>query len=174
MWVWIIILVAIAMAVGPVMLMQPSAGTARIAKMRTHASTLGISVRLPSRSSTGEKVNGAIYSIPLDAKLRKFDDLQFWTLRELKHEHDIHFHKLWDWEGGKEANSAMHDCLHSCIDGLPKGITTIELNGAGLGALWDERIGQQTPEDAVAAFKEALEAIQNSLVDAVFPKKAEN
>ncbi|MFL0808999.1 MAG: hypothetical protein K6L76_01160 [Agarilytica sp.] len=167
MWVGLIIVFAIAMVLGPVMLMQPSPGMARIAKLRTQASTLGMAVRLPSPLKNGEKVRGAVYTLPLDPVLQKIDDLPYWSLRRLGHSHGIHFNQKWDWGGKQKALPCMQACLHACIDELPEGIAAIEMNASGLGMQWDERIGEQAPEAAVEALKQRLEALMRSLVETI-------
>lgn len=167
MWIMcLVIFFTVAMVVGPIMMLRPSPSVTALANMRTRASQLGVSVRMPPRQADGALVKGAIYSLPLTTALRKREDIEHWCLRRLTHSHEIHFHAFWDWEGKGRAGDRIAAALVPQLDKLPEGIDMLELNLSGVGVHWDERRRGAEPEEAVGKILLILQSALSALESA--------
>ena len=153
MWQVIIIVVVVAMMVGPIFMMKPSGRDAREAKQRDKARELGLSVclnKLPSEIGLQQANTYAIYSLAWPAKKLKNDEsVPRWTLEQKKYEHDIHFKGRWDWFDGRKAPEKDHAALLGFLNGVPVGIVALSSNQAGLSVYWDESLYEGTPEQTV-------------------------
>lgn len=156
-WTWIIIILVVAMAIGPVMMLQPSAGMNRLAKMRTAASQLGLIVRVAKKGEF--PVSGAIYSLPLSKEIRQKKIQENWCLKKLTHVHDIHFCDNWDWDGDGRAEKGVQALLGNELKQLPEGIYSLEFRASGLGMFWDEKCRGMDEQKAVEAIKARLHQI---------------
>lgn len=170
MWItWLFVFFVIAMIVGPIMMLRPSPSVSKLANMRTRASQKGISVRMPSREkrepgTQGAGLGGAIYSLALTSALRKHSEGPgAWCLRRQSHDHGIHFHKRWDWEGKGKISDALKPAIIKQLDQLPDSIEMLEFNITGLGVLWDERCRGAEPDAAVDAIHTLLTSIMQAL-----------
>ncbi len=173
MWVtWLFVFFVIAMVVGPIMMLRPSPSVSKLANMRTRASQKGISVRMPSREkhvpgTQGPGLAGAIYSLALTPVLRKQSEgLGAWCLKRQSHDHEIHFHKRWDWEGNGKISDALKPAIILQLDELPESIEMLEFNITGVGVLWDERCRGAEPDAVVDAIHTLLKSIIEALESA--------
>ncbi len=167
MWLmWVMVALAVAMVVGPVMMMQPSKGMATLAALRTHASQLGLSVHIPNRDDSGNRVNGAVYRMALPEVLRQRPHFTGWRIARQRHAHGIHFHGVWDWVGKHGAPEAMASDVKQQLDALPESIVALECTSVGVGVQWDERCHGEAPEAAVEGIRDLLLAISEKLVAA--------
>lgn len=150
MWVWIMIAIVIAMVVGPVMMLRPTPGMNLLANMRTHASKLGMNVRIPPRHEDGSPPKGAIYSLPVSEALRKRGDMEAWVLVKHSMTHEIHFFEQWDWQGKGRLAEKAQKSFALWVQTLPsESISQVECNVAGVGVLWNEKARGRTAEEAV-------------------------
>ncbi len=165
MWLmWVMVVLAVAMVVGPVMMLQPSKGLAKIAALRSHASQLGLTVHLPSREADGKPVRGAIYRMPLPEAIGKRKNFASWRVKRQKHTHGIHFHGEWDWASESRAPEAITDELRRQLDTLPESIAALECTTAGVGLQWDERCHGEQPEPEVEKLRDRLQGLSQALV----------
>ena len=153
MWQVVIIVIVIAMMVGPIFMMRPSGRDAREAKQRDKARELGLSVylsKLPSESSIQHANTYAMYSLAWpEKKLKNNDNVPKWTLEQKKYEHDIHFQGRWDWFDGRKAPEENHASLRDFLNDAPLGVVALASTQSGLGVYWDESLYGETPEQAV-------------------------
>jgi len=153
MWQVVIIVIVIAMMVGPICMMRPSGRDAREAKQRDKARELGLSVylsKLPSESSIQHAKTYAIYSLAWpEKKLKNNDNVLKWTLEQKKYEHAIHFHGRWDWFGDRKAPEENYASLRDFLNDMPLGVAALASTQSGLGVYWDESLSEETPEQAV-------------------------
>lgn len=85
-----IILLAIAMAVGPIMMMRPSKSQQRLASLRDEARKLGISVHPSPLASQFGSNNLMRYSLP-----NELDGTEVSLVRK-SYEHDLHVEGFWE------------------------------------------------------------------------------
>lgn len=153
MWQVVIIVVVIAMMVGPICMMRPSGRDAREAKQRDKARGFGLSVylsKLPSEANIQHAQTYAIYSLAWpEKKMKNNDKMQKWTLEQKKYEHDIHFQGRWDWFDEGKASKEYHASLRKFLNDTPLGVVGLTSTQAGLGVYWNESLYEGTPDQAV-------------------------
>lgn len=136
----VIILLVIAMMLGPVMLMQPTPGQKRLARLRQEATKRGLKVGL----ATIEDETAATYRIGWPATADEVCKNANWRLLRQKYAHEIHFLEFWDWDGGSQPPEAVQSVLARFVPRLPKSIVAVEIDNHGVCCYWDERGGEKT------------------------------
>lgn len=163
MWITIIAIgLALAMMIGPIMIMQPSQRQRRLARLRELALECGLKVRtlnMPQGSvRAGEAVS--LYCLPLsNEKPQK----ETWLLLRQAFSHGAHFKDDWDWADDREAPPAWHAALQQALAELPASVVAVEAGGFSLGVAWLESTGDKRPEDAVAEIAQWLRQLAASL-----------
>lgn len=147
MWIAVLLcLGAIALFLGPLMLMQPTASQRREAKLRKQALDLGLRVHLQqipkeiaadSRSKTI-----ASYCLPWE---NKKDANNVWILVKTKYSHGLHFHGPWNWE--KEAEGGNLIALQQSLETIPERVVAIASGPQGLCCYWNEQGGDAVLEE---------------------------
>ncbi len=158
-----LIALAIAMIVGPIMMLQPTQGMARIARLRTLASQNGLSVQLVPKSESPQAKERAKYSIAWRDPQRKTNETRGWSLVMMNISHDIHFFGKWDWVGKGRATEAYIPEIKALLETLPEGYYGVVSNGGGVGVIWDERCLGRTEETALSDVKSLLSKLRNTL-----------
>ncbi len=154
MWLtFAMIFLAVAMVVGPVMMVRPTPGTVKLARLRSLASQESMNVRMPPKST---RKRGAIYSIPLSPIMRERKPLTEWKLEKKSHEHALHFRGQWDWEGDDRPEKAVCDDLETFLGTVPDGLTSFDCNAIGVGCLWDEYCRGKDEKTALFEVKNTL------------------
>lgn len=140
-----IVLLVVAMMLGPVMLMQPTKRQQGLVRIRRQALKHGLRVYLGRLAGetiavyqkTWPKVEGYRYGG------------QNWCLVRQKYEHDIHFAKEWSWQGEAPANLLVLEYLQSVVTDLPQSVYAIEAHHEGLGCYWAE-VGREPALQRIA------------------------
>ena len=106
MWTPIIIIaLAVAMVVGPVMLMRPSRLQQRQSRLRQYALEQGLRVQLQplpdGAASPDERQMLPVYLLPPAPAAGGSRRLPPWLLIRHAISHDIHFSGHWDWRRGQ-------------------------------------------------------------------------
>ncbi len=161
MWLPIVIcLAAVALLLGPIMLMQPSAGQRREARLRQRALDLGLRVHLQV-PPIGTDVARHIKSLPMyclpwtDQRDTRF----VWSLVRKKYEHELHCQGRWDWETKSE--SSQSEKILTILEGAPDKIMAVVGGPQGLCGFWNE-LGSETDVDEIAQWlKDASELIKS-------------
>lgn len=164
MWVSIVvILLALAMVVGPVMMIRPSPGMARVGRLRTLASQRGLVVALPKRKEGEKRVVGAKYILPNTSPQDATAHIPTWSLRCQQQAHELHFDELWDWESEGRIVALGEPLLHQLLREAPEGVTGLSSDPGGTGVLWDESCRGDSEEEAIAKIKTYLEKVHQAL-----------
>lgn len=140
MWL-IVVLLSIALVVGPVMMFKPSGRDRYLASLRQKAATHGLRVRMSRYAKAGKESERAVavYSILLATNEGK-PISQEWCLRRQAMEHDIHFSGNWDWDNSdQQAPQSIHAFLADFIDKLDDSIVAVECNRHSVGLWWKEK-----------------------------------
>ena len=139
-WPLLLIVFAIIMAIGPIMLMQPSNKDKRLANLRQKAVQMGLQVRMNDYSKGEQKITVAIYTYPVNLS----KNAPCWSLVRRAYEHEIHFHGVWEWQSSTIlANRRLPD-LQCFIDKLSDDIVGLEVNHSGVGIWWQEKPSTMT------------------------------
>src|SRR5690606_9616694 len=145
--IYLLVLLVMAMVIGPVMWMKPSAGQQRLARMRMRARQLGLDIRVTELPQTHrasvrreDVLQGAVYRIPVHDP-RKVLPLNYRCVRDLRGE--------WEFEG-KALPAPLQQIVEAAQQQLPRDVVAIELGPQGPGVYWREA-GDEAAVDAVAA-----------------------
>lgn len=149
MWIALgIIALAIAMMLGPILIMQPSRRQRRLAQLRAAAAKQGVKVRMaPMPEGTiraGDSV--AVYYRPWpDQKQHR----QSWMMARQPFAHGLHFADDWDWVGRGRAAVAWHEPLRRLLPSLPGSVLAVEAGSGSLGLAWLEQTQGKSVDEAV-------------------------
>lgn len=153
MWIPILLcLAAVALVLGPIMLMQPTPTQRREARLRQSALELGLRVHLqavPKETDTDARAKMmAAYCLPWASSK---DANNAWILVKTKYSHGLHFSGPWDWE--KEAEGGNFLALQQSLETVPERVVAIASGPQGLCCYWDELGGEQVLEEIATWLK---------------------
>ena len=146
---YLIILLIVAVVVGPVMWMMPSAKQKQQIRIRDYAMRQGLQIKIADLPQSHKQmvrkespVQGVVYRLPLTSD----KPITLKTISCLKK-----VEQGYEWQGQpqQELQSLFEDVLAQC----PESAMGLELSGAGVACYWQERGG----EAAVDQIKSALE-----------------
>ncbi len=150
---WLIVGLVVCMALGPVMLMQPSKRQGQLARLRSRAAQLNVSVRL----SEWEGDSVATYSVPWPAdNRRRFDGPKGVAMRK-SYQHPSHLLDYWELPKCFKTGP-VNTWISDLVSKQPQSVVGIQVNEAGVGVYWLER-GTQTDLDTIV---EVLKAAAQS------------
>lgn len=175
MWIPILIIaLAIALAVGPVMWLRTTPRQRRLIALRNRAAQLGLRVQLRQAADLGLQRDefGAeilagygllwVKSPEDDPKVLRHASNRSWRLRRQRISHESHFEGWWDWQQGMEADPGWHEALRRLIPALPPDTLVLDNDRQGLWLYWRER-GNLARVEAVAATLQSLKATGQEL-----------
>lgn len=151
MWPIIIVVLVIAMSVGPIMMMQPSKSQQRLAKLRQSAASLGFKVG-SSSLKTDDGVLCWFYWLPLPEE----SELNPLLCVKNNYEHGMHLAKYWSVRSGDAKTNKAE--LEQCLSAMPAAVYAFELNENVIGVHWTETGGQALLEDIHLALKGFIQA----------------
>lgn len=142
MWIPVVIcLAAVALFLGPILLMQPTPSQRREAKLRKLAMESGLRVHMqkyPEGAETdGRAKTITSYCLPWADKK---DARDAWVLVKTKYDHGLHFHGQWDWN--KKADLVKEAALRRSLDTVPERVVAIASGPQGLCCYWNELGGE--------------------------------
>ncbi|WP_299975341.1 hypothetical protein [uncultured Pseudoteredinibacter sp.] len=137
----IFVVLAVAMVLGPIMLMKPSGRQRQLAGMRQRALELGLQSRIATVTG-GLKHFTVAPTIAIYQK--RWVDKRFCPERSLmlvrsSFAHDVHFHGVWDWKEGDVAALSLSQAMSNCLDELPESVLAVEFTPLGVGLYWLEK-----------------------------------
>ncbi len=133
----IFIVLAIAMAVGPVLMLKPSKRQQGVARLRARALEMSLQVHMLPLSKGQSSVPA--YCRPWR---EKGIDKAPWVLERMTYEHDVHFYKKWAWQRDMVAAPHWHASLKALLPEVPEQLLAIGSGPQGLCCYWDERGGE--------------------------------
>jgi hypothetical protein len=138
----IALIVAVALVLGPVMMMRPNPAQKKKEAMRLLARSEGVhySVRnLPQQADELEKPAPVpVYFLPpADA-----NSSVSWMLIRTLYQHDIHFLGRWAWRGNVRPGDAELAVLHEHLGVLPESVRAVSAGAEGITVYWDETGGE--------------------------------
>ena len=138
----VIILFAVAMVVGPVMLMQPTASQRRTAAIREEALKLGLRVNLLPLPMRGGNEQWPAYTLSWQ---RDNCDIREWLLVRDSYSHEINFSGAWQWFR-EPAGPQWHEALKTLLVSLPESVAGVGNGPQGLSVYWNEKGGEEVLE----------------------------
>ncbi|MFD1217783.1 MULTISPECIES: hypothetical protein [Microbulbifer] len=156
----VVIVLAVALVIGPVMWLKPSSRDRRLASLRQNATSAGLKVQmqaLPAAEGTG---TAAVYI----AGWRNPRKLHTgWGLELQRMSHEMHFAGVWDWRNGRHAPPAAESALRDLLEKLPADATAVLCSDGGLGVQWKETSG----EPGFKAIQHALSELRPIIEEAI-------
>ncbi|RYY75654.1 MAG: hypothetical protein EOO52_09755 [Gammaproteobacteria bacterium] len=154
----IALIVAVALVLGPVMMMRPNPAQKRKELMRLAARAEGVqySVRnLPRQADEAEKPDPiAVYFLPPT----EAGSSQSWMLLRTRYQHDIHFLGWWAWRDGNRPTDAEENVLRGYLVNLPESVKAVSAGTEGIGVYWDETGGEPVLNEILQLLKSLKEA----------------
>jgi len=127
---------AVALIIGPIMMMQPNARQRREIAYRDKALSLGLKVHLlPLPLGQGSRQVPA-YCLPWRSDKA---DARPWLLVKGTFDHELHFCSHWDWFGDQPAAPEWHSPLKHALNNIPDSILAIANGPQGLCVFWNEK-----------------------------------
>ena len=158
----LIIAMAVAMVIGPIMLFKPSVRDSQLAKMRA----IAVEARLKVNMSELVGKNGlsmANYVLPLTTvlsqKVIEQKKIPEWSLIKQDFVHPVHFHHEWDWASEAQAPDTQCESVREALRTLPEGIKRLSFNATGLSVTWNERAKAGRETEIVAALRNWMEVL---------------
>lgn len=159
MWVFIIIVLVVALAVGPAMMMRPSMAQKNKARLRAIAHGKGIRVtvrNMPQQAAESEKPAPVPVYFVAPTDHQRQDD---WFLLRASFTHGIHFLDSWAWHGDLRATEAEQAILKKCLPLLPESVRGVSVGSKGTCVYWQEQGGEQVMLQIIELL-EVLNALQ--------------
>lgn len=130
------IVLVVAMAVGPVLMLKPSKYQQRLAGLRARALKLGLRVHMLP-------LEGHLDQVPAYCRQRdgKDDDRKPWVLLRTGYSHELNFYNEWAWQKDLKADARWHQSIAAVLDNAPSQLLAIGNGPQGLCCYWNERGG---------------------------------
>ena len=137
----VIILVVIALILGPIRMMQPSPEQKKREKLRLAARANGVhfAMRNLPQQADEQEAPGLIpvYFLPPT----KSQTEKGWMLVRANYEHEIHFLGWWAWQNDVRPLSAELNILSEHLNDLPQSVRGISAGTEGICVFWSEQGG---------------------------------
>ncbi len=158
----VIIILVVALAMGPVMLAMPSKRQSYLARLRASAQRKGFYVQLTQLTlgpAEGDKLRLAAYRLMWDQKVK----LPSWRLLRKHYEHDFHFQGAWDWEGPTVTLSQqVEGWLKKHLNELPDSVKGVGADNNGVTLYWLEQGGEAVLEQVYEATSQLKTCLQSA------------
>ena len=135
--IWLLIIFTLAVVISPLLLMKSSPRQQQISRCRQVARNLSLNVNLHSRPDAREtetRLVTTLYWLPWQGNHRP----ELWVLHRCS---DRGRHSPWpEWRWlDNRADAEWQTVLDEILPQLPRGVSAVVLNSAGVGVTWDER-----------------------------------
>lgn len=156
---------ALAMIVGPLMMLRPSPRQAQLIKLRGIAADRGLRVqmldnptaRVESDAASSKPEMVAAYGMQLQADADSPLGALRWMLARTAFSHGIHLGGVWDWSVKEKTAPIEEETLLAFLQNLPKSVLAVRQDGDAISILWSERVPQgETLEQAFETLYQSL------------------
>ena len=173
--VWLLVVLVVALAIGPILMLRPKPRERTVAALRTAARAAGLTVsvaRVPHLGASAEDrvsaggrdreptIECASYRLLAPGGL---EDAPQWTL--YRSERENRYLPGWTTLTPPRRLPAQPEAywerLAAIIEALPGGCVGVEANADGIAWLGQERLGDSDAEAVVREIREGLEAIRD-------------
>ncbi|SDK23273.1 hypothetical protein [Microbulbifer yueqingensis] len=165
----LIILLAVALVIGPVMWLKPSGRDRRLASLRQRAAAAGMIVQMSALPESRGEGTAAVYIARWEDPRRL---LTGWVLELQRMAHDMHFSGRWDWRNDRSAPEKAWQLLREMLAALPDDALGIHATQAGLGVQWREQTGDRGMDMLVTALEEFRPAIEDAIRQGARPDRS--
>lgn len=149
-WFFVILVIALALVIGPVSMLRPSPAQRRKEQLRLHAAKLGLrfSMRQLPLLKTDLEASAPIpvYYLPPQAKPLVATE---WILMRTRYVHEGNFYLEWDWQSDARPSDAVCALLKLYLPQLPASVPAISQGNLGTCVFWQEKEGEETLDQLV-------------------------
>lgn len=153
-WFIGLLIVAIALVLGPIAMLRPNPAQKRKEQLRLQASAQGVRFsmrRLPALKTDMEVPPVVpVYFLPPPATMQCQDD---WVLMRTGYEHEGNFYKEWDWQGAARPSDVICAILKTLLPNLPASVPAIAQGKSGTCVFWRESEGEAELERLVSLLR---------------------
>lgn len=150
----LIIVVAVALILGPVSMLVPKKGQRQREQLRLKARDAGLRFTLrklpPLKTDAESPATMPCYYIPPLKQHQPFDE---WTLMRTTYSHEGNFYREWDWVNSRAPDEPIQAFLLQQLPLLPESVKAIGYGTAGVCVFWDESNGEAFLDNLVALLK---------------------
>ena len=168
MWTTILVIaLVLCLAVGPIMMVQPSKRDSRLARLRSFATSKGLRIRLSSEFDS-QSAPVAIYSLPWPSSfIKKQREVINWGITKLNYSHEAHFANEWDWGEYQSAPLELRSSVSRGLKNVPAGVLYLGSNIGGIECAWSENINSGAEKESVMRVYNWLMSISDECSQAV-------
>ncbi|WP_157471673.1 hypothetical protein [Gilvimarinus agarilyticus] len=146
----ILIVLVVAMVVGPVAMMQPNSGQRRREHLRQYARESGLTVRLlpPPQQATDSAAPSAmpVYSLVTGTTQPS------WSLMRTSYEHESHVQGWWQFLGSKPTDLHRTN-IEAVLEELPDGVVGLRSGARQVDIFWRENGEEQAIDQLLSCLK---------------------
>jgi hypothetical protein len=139
----LIIVVTVALILGPAMMLFPKPEQRRREQLRLKARNAGLRFtmrKLPALKTDMEPPGAmACYYVPPAEQSLLIKE---WALMRTGYEHEGNFYRAWDWAGEHRPTLAVQTFLQQQVPALPDSVKAITYGAAGITVFWNEKEGE--------------------------------
>jgi len=143
-WLVVILVVVVALIVGPVMMLKPNPAQQKKEqlRLRAHHSGLRFAMRALPKLKTDMDAPTPMPVYYLPPKVLP-EDLRDWMLLRTAYAHEGNFYQEWDWHGSDRPDPSTQQSLKDFLPQLPAGVKAIAAGHQGVSVYWDEKNGEE-------------------------------
>ncbi len=150
MWTIVIVILVIAMMLGPIMIMQPSKSQRRLAKLRGHAQKLGLSVGASTlKTDSGRECWFYWLNLPKACQLSTV------SLERENYAHGLHLADFWSTK--KPVSDPQR--IETFLRALPDTVCGVDVTDHTLGIHWSEKGGIEALDTLYSLLKLLSETV---------------
>ncbi len=158
-WLVVILILVVALIVGPVMMLKPNPAQQKKERLRMQAHERGLRFTMRSLPKLATDMEAPlplpVYYLPPTTLP---EDVRDWMLIRTSYAHESNFYQDWDWQGEAHANQATQTLLKNFLPQAPKGLHAIAAGQQGVTIYWDEKNGEELLSDLISV----MEAVAQS------------
>lgn len=155
----LIMLVVLALILGPVTMLIPKPEQRAREQLRLRARQLGLHFtlrRLPAQKTDMEQRQPMeCYSL---APTKQSGSVIEWTLMRTSYAHEGNFYREWDWAGENKPNPDVMRLLERQVPHLPESVKALGVDRSGVHIFWTEKEGDGFLDSLVNLLREIQQA----------------
>lgn len=140
MWFVVILIVTVALILGPMMMLKPNPAQKRREGMRMQARELGLRFMMRALPKLNTDIDAPmpmpVYYLPPKTL---GEDCCDWTLMRTAYTHEGNVYRDWDWQGSGRPESPVENILKTYLPDLSQGVRAITAGHQGICIYWDEK-----------------------------------
>jgi hypothetical protein len=155
----IIVIVVIALILGPIRMMQPGPAQKNREKLRLAARARGVHFALRNIPQQADEQTAPSPLPVYFISPGKNQTEKGWMLVRANYEHEVNFLGWWIWQNETRPSSAELEVLKIRLPELPKFVRALSSGSEGICLFWEEQGGEAVLEQVI----QLLEALKRAL-----------